>query len=127
MKAQVSDLGLRLVAAGVTGDVYRVAIGRRVDQRTRGRAAGRRLPGSGGDEGGELFGSGRAHAGQQVLVGVHRERRVRVAETLAHHLDRHADGDEQRRVRVAQIVEADAWQLGASDGALEELTDRLGG
>jgi hypothetical protein len=67
--------------------------------------AGRRLPAGGGDEAGESLGGGAAHARQQVLIGVHRERWVGVTEALGHDLDRGAVSDEQRRVRVAQVVE----------------------
>jgi len=61
----------------------------------------RRLPTVGGDERGETFRSGAAHARQQVLVGVHREREAGVAEAFRYDLDRGAVGDEKRRVGVA--------------------------
>jgi hypothetical protein len=60
-----------------------------------------------------------------VLVGVHRERWVRVTESLAHDLDRHARGDEQRCMGVADIVKSNARQRGAADEPVEELADGL--
>ncbi len=45
-----------------------------------------------------------------MLVGVHGERGVGVAEPLAYDLDRFAIGDEQRGVRVTQVVEPDPRQ-----------------
>lgn len=66
--------------------------------------SGWRLPGGGGDQGGEpLSGSG-AHAGEQVLVGVDREGGVGVTEPFADDLDVFAVSDEQRRVGVAKVV-----------------------
>lgn len=72
--------------------------------------AGRRLPGGSGDELGEAGGGVGAHAGEQVLVGVHGERGVGVTEAFADHFDRHSGGDEQRRVGVSEVVESDAGQ-----------------
>ena len=59
------------------------------------------------DEVGEAVGCFGAHAGEQVLVGVNRERRVRVAESLGHDFHGDAGGDEQAGVGVAQVVEPD--------------------
>ena len=39
------------------------------------------------DQLGEAVGGFSAHAGEQMLIGVNRERRVRVAESLGHDLD----------------------------------------
>ena len=85
----------------VTGDVYRFRIARAVDLEFRSCWAGGRLPVGGGNECGEPFCGGAAHAWQQVLVGVHRERRVGVAQAFGHDLDRCPVGDEQRGVGVA--------------------------
>ena len=87
MKAQVTDLGFRHSRTGVTGDVYRLVGGRVCDLGLREQRAGRRLPVGGGDHGGEPVGGGGAHPGQQVLVGVHRERGVGVSESFADDLD----------------------------------------
>ncbi len=89
--------GQGFVAFGgrVTGDVYRVVIARGADLRLRANEAGRRLPARRTDERGELLGCGRAHAWEQVLVRVHRERRMGVAEPFADDLDRYAGGHEQ--------------------------------
>ena len=95
MKAQVTWPGLSTLLGRVTGVVYRIRRGRSVDLGLRTAATGRRLPVSGGDQVGELFGSGCAHAGEQVLVCVHGERRVGVAEAFGDDLDRDAGGDEE--------------------------------
>ena len=76
MKAQVSDLGLHRWWRRVTGGVYRVVIARGADLRLCAVEAGRRLPARRSDERGELLGRCRAHAREQVLVGMHRERRM---------------------------------------------------
>ena len=49
------------------------------------------------------------HAGQDVLVGLHREGDVGVPEPLADDLYRDAVLDEQAAVGVAEIMEADRW------------------
>jgi hypothetical protein len=58
-----------------------------------------------------------------VLVGLHREAGVGVAEALADDLDGHPCGDEQRGVGVAQVAEPDAWNEGASGDPVEELAE----
>jgi hypothetical protein len=65
-----------------------------------GARVGRRLPTGGRDEPGEAVGGFGAHAGEQVLVGVHREDRVGVPEPFGDDLDRGARCDEQRSVGV---------------------------
>jgi len=60
-----------------------------------------------------------------VLVGLHREAGVRVAEPFGDDLDRRAVRDEKRCVGVAEVVKPDARQLGALDDAGEELAERL--
>jgi hypothetical protein len=60
-----------------------------------------------------------------VLVGRHREARVSVAEALGDDLDRCADGDKQRGVRVAQIVETDPRETKPTDLSIEELRESL--
>jgi len=86
---------------------------------------GRRLPAGGGDERGEPLCSGAAHAWQQVLIGVHRERRVGVTEAFGHDLDRGAVGDEQRGVGVAQVVEPNPWQAAALHDAVAQSISTL--
>ena len=49
------------------------------------------------------------HAGEDVLVGLHRERDVGVTEAFADDFHGHAFSDEQTPVGVVQIVEADPW------------------
>jgi hypothetical protein len=46
-------------------------------------------------------------AAQHVLVHGHRHDGGGVADTLAHHLDRDAAGEEGSHVRVPEIMEAD--------------------
>ena len=65
------------------------------------------------------------HAGQDVLVGRDRERDVRVAEPLAHDLDRHSRLDEQRAVRMAELVQADGGDPGVAGDPLERRGDRV--
>ena len=50
---------------------------------------------------GEAACCGGAHAGEEVLVGVHGEAWVGVAESFGDDLDRDAGGDEERGVGVA--------------------------
>ena len=95
VKAQVADLGFRRCGKRVTGGVYRLPTARRADMVFSICPAGRRLPAGSGDEGGELVGGDGAHAGEYVLVGVHGEGRVSMAEAFAYDLDRHAGGYEQ--------------------------------
>ena len=57
---------------------------------------------------------------------MHRECRVGVSESFGHDFDRCAGGDEQAGVSVAQIVKANAGDVGASELSVEELADRLG-
>ena len=64
------------------------------------------------DEVGKLGGGCGTHAREQVLVGVHGESGVGVAEAFGNDLDRHSICDEQRRMRVAKIVEPDSGQTG---------------
>jgi hypothetical protein len=45
-------------------------------------------------------------AGQDMRIGVEGDRRPRVPESLAHDFERPAVQEQERRVRVAQIVEA---------------------
>ena len=77
------------------------------------------------DQVGEAMGGFGAHAGEQVLVGVNRERRVCVAESFGHDLDGDAGGDEQAGVGVAQVVKPNVRQAGTGDKSAEELTDRF--
>jgi hypothetical protein len=49
------------------------------------------------------------HAGEHVLVGLDGEGRGRVAEAFADDLDRDTGVDEQGRLGVAEVVQADAW------------------
>jgi hypothetical protein len=109
MNAQVTRPGRSTFRVRVTGDVYRLIQTRAGELAFRGVVAGRRLPARGGDECGESLGCGGAHARQQVLVGVHGERRVGVTEAFGHDLDRGPVSDEQRRVGVAQVVEPHPW------------------
>ena len=95
MKTQVRDLGLRHSRERVTGDVYRLRATRAGDLGLRDADPGRRLPARIFDQGGELFSRGSAHAGQQVLVGVHRERGVGVPEAFAD--DFHRDAGHESR------------------------------
>ena len=60
------------------------------------------------------------------MIGGHREAGVGVAESLGDNLDRCAGGDEQTGVRVAQVVEADAGEVGAGQLPIKQLADRLG-
>ncbi len=85
-------------------DVYRRDQEQAADLRIcRGRA-GRCLPAV-LDQFGESGGCCGAHAGEEVLVGVHREAWMSVAESFGDNLDRDTGRDEQRGVGVAQIVE----------------------
>lgn len=47
------------------------------------------------------------HAGKDVLVGHHRDRRVGVTEPFGHDLDGHAVSQQQGGVGVAEVVEPD--------------------
>jgi hypothetical protein len=47
------------------------------------------------------------HSGKEVLVGLHRQRDVRVAEAFADDLDRHPFLDQEAPVGVAAVVEPD--------------------
>jgi hypothetical protein len=49
-----------------------------------------------------------------------------VTEPLADDLDGDTGGDEQRRVRVPQVVEANTGEQAAPHDAVEELRDRFG-
>lgn len=49
-----------------------------------------------------------------------------MSESFGDDLDRHARGDEQRRVGVAEVVQSDAGELELADLAIEELVQRLG-
>ena len=80
----------------------------------------------GGDHVGEVEGGGGAHAGDEVLVGGHGEAGVGVAEAFGDNLDRCAGGDEQTGVGMAQIVKANAGDVGAGQVPIEELADRFG-
>ena len=77
------------------------------------------------DEIGEAAGGFGAHARQQVLVRMDRERRVRMAESLGHDLDRDASGDEKAGMGMAQVVEPDMRQTRTRDDPGEQLADRL--
>ncbi len=65
------------------------------------------------------------HAGQDVLVGRHRERRGRVAEAFGHDLDGHAGLEQQRGVRMSEVVKPDLGQSRGADLALEGVGDQL--
>ena len=80
----------------------------------------------GGNEVGEVGGGGGAHAGDEVLVGGHGEAGMAVAESFGDDLDGRAGGDEEPGVGVAQVVEADAWDVGAGEVPVEQLADGLG-
>jgi hypothetical protein len=80
MNAQVTWPGRSPLSGARHRDVYRLLTARADDLGLRGKLAGRRLPVGGGDERGEPFGGGAAHARQQVLIGVHGERGVGVPE-----------------------------------------------
>jgi hypothetical protein len=92
----------------------------------RGRRADRRLPACGDDERCELVRRRCAHAWQEVLVGVHGERRVGVTEPFGYNLDRHTVGDEKPGVGVAKVMKTDPGELGSPDDAVEKLANRLG-
>ena len=79
----------------------------------------------GGDHVGEVECRGGAHSGDEVLVGGHGEAGEGVAESFGDNLDWCAGGDEQAGVGVAQVVEADAWDVGAGQVSIEQLADRL--
>ena len=79
-----------------------------------------------GDHVGEVGSGGSAHSRDEVLVGGHREAGVGVSESFGHDLDRRACSDKQTGVSVAQIVKANAGDVGASKLPVEELADRLG-
>ena len=54
-----------------------------------------------------------AHAGDEVLVGGHGEAGMGMAKSFRDNLDRRTRGDEQTRVGMAQVVEADSGDAGA--------------
>ena len=60
------------------------------------------------------------------MVGGHGEAGVGVAESFGDDLDRCAGGDEQAGVGMAQVVKADAWDVGAGQVPVKELADRFG-
>lgn len=66
------------------------------------------------------------HAGQDPAVDVEREARGGVAEALADDLDRHAGFQQQGRMGVADVVQADPRQPAAGDDALERRAQQLG-
>ena len=99
-QAPLLGVGPAACSGGVYRVIYRLRQVRLADLGLRWDRAGRRLPGVGGEEGGELLGGRCAHAGEQVLVGVDGEGDVGVAEPFADDLDGHAVHDQQRRVGV---------------------------
>lgn len=64
-----------------------------------------------------------SHAGQEVLVGLHREGDVGVAEPFADHLDVDPVLDEQAPMRVAQIMEPDGGDAGVRNDPPERFVD----
>jgi len=63
-----------------------------------------------GDEIGDALSCGCLHPGHDMGVPVQRHRRVRVSETMRHHIDRHATRQRDRRVGVSQIMKPDLRQ-----------------
>ena len=57
------------------------------------------------------------HAREDVLVGGHRERPIRVAKTVRHNREGYTFFEQQRSVGVAQIVEADLGERGGGNGS----------
>jgi len=66
------------------------------------------------------------HAGQDVLVGHHRERRIGVTEPFGHDLDRHSVPQQQGGVGVSEVVEPDRGHRQAPLGAFERLRRGVG-
>lgn len=66
------------------------------------------------------------HAGDDVLVGGHRESGGGVPEAFGDDLDRHAGLEEQGGVGVAEVVEPERWQTGVGDELLERVRQQLG-
>ncbi len=66
------------------------------------------------------------HAREDVLVDGHRERRAAVAEALAHDFHRDTGLQQERGVRVAEVVHADSRQSGLGDVALKDLAEQVG-
>jgi hypothetical protein len=66
------------------------------------------------------------HAGQDVLVGLHRERDVGVTEPFADDFHRDAIFDQQAAVRVAQIVKSDRRDVGVVHDPTERFVDGVG-
>ena len=61
------------------------------------------------------------HTGKEVLIGLHRQRDVGVAEAFADDLDRYAFLDEQASVGVPQVVEPGGGDPGIADDSVEAL------
>ena len=66
------------------------------------------------------------HAGEHVLVGLDGEHGAGVSEPFGHDLGGDSGGDEQGAVGVAEVVEADDRQAGATGDAFERLADGMG-
>jgi len=62
------------------------------------------------DEIGDALSCGCLHPGHDMGVHVQRHRRVRVPETLRHHIDRHATRQRDRRVGMSQVMKPDPRQ-----------------
>lgn len=65
------------------------------------------------------------HAGDDVLVGGHRESGGGVAESFGDDFDGDAGFEEQGGVGVAEVVEPDSWQPGVGDEFLERVREEL--
>ena len=114
-----------VVGGCVSGTVYRLRAVRVVDLWFRAVLAGRRLPAGGGDERGESFRGGAAHARQQVLVGVRRTRGGRGRGVRTRPRSRCRRRRATRR-GCGQVVEPDPQDAATLDDAVQELADRFG-
>lgn len=65
--------------------------------------------------------------GKDVRVDVEGDRDAGVAQALAHDLRVHVVGQEQARVRVAKVMEADARDAGLGDERVEVAADQVQG
>ena len=68
----------------------------------------------------------RLHAGEDVLVDLHRERHAGVADAFADHFDRHACLKKERGVGVALVVQSDPRQIHLGDESFEGLGEVVG-